>query len=428
MEEKDLNIRSEEVQEILGKIPNIITRWGISFILLALSGLIVAAGILKYPELVKAEATLTTNKPPVPVVAKISGNIQELYVQENDSVAQGQLLGIIQNTTNKNDLDTIEHLINQFLNNPVEGTDISFPESPALGRLQVSYSDFLANYKDFQFFDTENINKESANYIEEQLLQIEKMNDGLKTQIKDCQSELAIAQKNLSSDRELLNKGIISQRAYQDAEAAYYQKKGNCENLNMQFSSNNVRIQELRMQIFGLLSGDKESAMGKFTRLRESANQLSSEINLWKEQFLIIAPVDGRVSLNNIWSDNQYVNLNDEILSVVRDGGIIKANALLSNLNIGKVKEGQDVNISFEAYNYMEFGLVKGKVNKIASVPRDNKYQVEILLTNNLVTTYGRELGFTQGMTGKAEIITEKRTLLSRFFDKFKHIASKKYV
>lgn len=428
MEEKDLNIRSEEVQEILGKIPNIITRWGISFVLLALSGLIVVAGILKYPELVKAEVTLTTNKPPVPVVAKISGNIQELFVQENDSVAQGQLLGIIQNTTNKNNLDTIEHLLNQFLNNPVEGTDISFPESPALGRLQVSYSDFLANYKDFQFFDTENINKESANYIEEQLLQIEKMNDGLKTQIKDCQSELVIAQKNLSADRELLNKGIISQRAYQDTEAAYYQKKGNCENLNMQFSSNNVRIQELRMQIFGLLSGDKESAMGKFTRLRESANQLSSEINLWKEQFLIIAPVDGRVSLNNIWSDNQYVNLNDEILSVLRGGGTIKANALLNNLNIGKVKEGQDVNISFSAYNYMEFGLVKGKVNKIASVPRDNKYQVEILLPNNLKTTYGKELGFTQGMTGTAEIITEKRTFLGRIFDKFKHIASKKYV
>jgi HlyD family secretion protein len=428
MSENNLNIRSEEVQEILGKVPSVITRWGITFIFLALAGLLVVAGIIKYPEIVPAEVTITTNKPPVPVVAKISGNIQELFVEENQMVNQNQLLAILQNTTNKTDLDTIEKLLFQFLSNPTDSNEILFPESPNLGKLQSSYSIFLANYKDFQFFDKQNINLSSAAYIEQQLIQLEQMNKGINTQIADCKNELSIIQKNLSSDRELLNKGIISQRAYQEAEAIYYQKKANCENLNLQFSSNNVRIQELRMQIFGLVSSDKESALGKFTQLRESANQLGSEIELWKEQFLLLAPVEGKVSLNNIWSDNQYVNANEEVLSITREGGNIKANAILGNINIGKVQEGQDVNIRFDAYNYMEYGMVKGKVSNIASVPRNEMYQVEIILTNNLTTTYQKELNFTQGMKGNAEIITEKRTILSRIFDKLKHITSKKYV
>jgi len=428
MSENNLNIRSEEVQEILGKVPSVITRWGITFIFLALAGLLVVAGIIKYPEIVPAEVTITTNKPPVPVVAKISSNIQELFVEENQMVNQNQLLAILQNTTNKTDLDTIEKLLFQFLSNPTDSNEILFPESPNLGKLQSSYSIFLANYKDFQFFDKQNINLSSAAYIEQQLIQLEQMNKGINTQIADCKNELSIIQKNLSSDRELLNKGIISQRAYQEAEAIYYQKKANCENLNLQFSSNNVRIQELRMQIFGLVSSDKESALGKFTQLRESANQLGSEIELWKEQFLLLAPVEGKVSLNNIWSDNQYVNANEEVLSITREGGNIKANAILGNINIGKVQEGQDVNIRFDAYNYMEYGMVKGKVSNIASVPRNEMYQVEIILTNNLTTTYQKELNFTQGMKGNAEIITEKRTILSRIFDKLKHITSKKYV
>lgn len=428
MPENNINIRSEEVQEILGKIPNVITRWGITFVFIALLGLFIVAGIIKYPDLVPAEVILTTNKPPVLVVAKIAGNIQDLFVEENQFVEQKQLLGILQNTTNKNQLDSIEKLLLQFLNNPTEEKEIGFPESPELGKLQNSYSAFLANYKDFNFFDTQNINLSSAAYIEQQLTQLEQINRSINTQISDCQIELANVKNNLNADKQLLNKGIISQRAYQDAEAVYFQKKSNCENLNFQYSTNNVRIQELRMQIFGLQSSDKESALGKFTQLRESANQLHSEIELWKEQFLLIAPIEGIVSLNNIWSDNQYVNANEEVLSIMRKGGEIKANALLNNLNIGKIVPGQDVNIRFEAYNYMEFGLVKGKVQNIASVPRDDKYQVEIVFTNNLTTTYNKELRFTQGMKGTAEIITEKRTILGRIFDKLKHITSKKYV
>ena len=82
--------------------------------------------------------------------------------------------------------------------------------------------------------------------------------------------------------------------------------------------------------------------------------------------------------------------------------------------NGAKVKIGQCVNLKFAVYPYMEYGIVKGVVGKIASIPTGDSYEVEINLPDQLVTTYGKKLEFQQELSGTAEIITENQRLLSR--------------
>lgn len=424
---KNIDLRSDEVQEILGKMPSFLTSWGITVVFVALAGLVVVAAIVKYPDLVQAEVIITTNKPPVPVVSRISGNIQTLYVEEGDTINRGALLGILQNTSNESDIFLLEEKLNEFLLNPLQSDSIDFPESLNLGKLQNTYSIFRSFYKEFKFFEEANVNELSINFIQQQISQLENINRGLKNQLINCNAELNILQQNLESDKALLDKGVIASRDYQSKEAALLQKTATCESINIELASNKVKKQDLEMQIFNFSSGDQETELLKFTQLRESANQLSSEIKLWKEQFLLIAPVDGTVSFNNYWSDNQFVNENEEILSIMRPDGDVKVSATLGNLNIGKVAVGQEVNMQFPAYNYMEFGLIKGNISKLSAMPRDDLFQVEIELQNGLITTYDKEIDFRQGMKGTAEVITQKRTILDRIFDKLKFLSSRRY-
>ena len=82
--------------------------------------------------------------------------------------------------------------------------------------------------------------------------------------------------------------------------------------------------------------------------------------------------------------------------------------------NVAKVKIGQRANLKFASYPYLEYGMVKGVVGKIAAVPAGNSYEVEINLPNQLVSTYGKNLEFQQELSGTAEIITDDQRLLNR--------------
>ncbi|MGB1247684.1 MAG: HlyD family efflux transporter periplasmic adaptor subunit [Chitinophagales bacterium] len=421
-----IELRSEEVQEILGKVPSWVTRWGISVIFIVIVGLLIIAAIVKYPNLVEAQATLTTETPPVPIITKIGGKIEQLNIASGEEVSEGDVLVVLENTANEEQLFLIESKLDSFINGEAK-SKINFPVSASLGSLQDDYSDFLMRYKDFNFHQAANVSASSIAIVQTQIGELNNINENLAIQWQNCQGEMSLSQTNWETDKNLYNQGIISLRDLQEKETIYLQKKSACESIQIQVANNQAQIQALRMDVFDFSSQNQATEFTKYTNLLESANQLKSEILLWKEQYFIIAPTDGIVTLNNIWSVNQYVESNQEILSIVQVGQTIKTTASLNNQDIGKVKVGQKVIISFAAYSYMEYGYVNGVVASISPIPRDNMYQIEIALDNDLNTTYDKELPFTQGMLGNAEIITEKRTILDRIFDKLRYVFEEKY-
>ena len=64
----------------------------------------------------------------------------------------------------------------------------------------------------------------------------------------------------------------------------------------------------------------------------------------------------------------------------------------------GKVKVGQVVNIKFDNFPYMEFGVVKGIVKSISLVTNDSNYIVEVSFPNGLKTNYGKNLLFSRNV------------------------------
>lgn len=85
----------------------------------------------------------------------------------------------------------------------------------------------------------------------------------------------------------------------------------------------------------------------------------------------------------------------------------------------GKVKVGQDVNIKLYGFPYLEFGIIKGQVKSISSVPEKTSgglfYTVDVILPDGLLSTYHQVLPFVQDMNGSAEIVTEDMRLIEQF-------------
>lgn len=424
--QENIDLRSDEIQEILGRVPTLFTRYGSFFILLAISFVILVAAIVKYPDLVIGSLEISSSNPPIPLYTKAAGNIESI-ADNGQAVKKGDLIGVLQNSANEDEIFLIEGLLDSLLLHPENMDSLKFPNNANLGRLQSMYFGFISSLDDYKFFLNQDVGGASIAHINQQVAQLQNINLGLNAQLLNCNKELNLLLKSFNSDLELLTKGIISQREADKSEASYIQKKSNCESLQIQLSNNQLRIQELKMEVFSYSSKDLEGGQSKYSELLETANKLKSEIKLWKDQFLLIAPVDGVVSLNEIWSEQQYLNANQEVLSLIQVNDSLKVIAQINAKDIAKVKLGQKVNIRLDAYYYLEFGLVQGKVKSISAVPRNDQYQVEISLINELITTYNKELSFNQGLQGSVEILSEQRTILSRIFDQFRYLITKKY-
>ena len=90
---KEIELRSEEVQEVMNHISPWVVRWGITVLFIILLALLAGCWIFKYPDVLQAEVTLTTEEPPAFILARSMGKIDTLYVHNGDTVKAGEHLG-----------------------------------------------------------------------------------------------------------------------------------------------------------------------------------------------------------------------------------------------------------------------------------------------------------------------------------------------
>ena len=111
--EDNLNLRSEEVQEILGRPPRWIVRVGISIIFVVVAGLFVGSYFLKYPDILPATITVTTENLPAGVMAMTTGKIDTIAVTEKQTVKEGELLAVVRNPAKLEDVMTVKRMLEE---------------------------------------------------------------------------------------------------------------------------------------------------------------------------------------------------------------------------------------------------------------------------------------------------------------------------
>jgi HlyD family secretion protein len=106
MEEKKgqtIEIRSEEIQDILGQIPSWIVRWGTVVIMVTILIILAGSLVFTYPDIKRADILVTTENPPASMVAKSDGRLQ-LFVDDSQSVQIHTHLAVIENPANYSDV------------------------------------------------------------------------------------------------------------------------------------------------------------------------------------------------------------------------------------------------------------------------------------------------------------------------------------
>lgn len=422
MEEHDkIELRSEDVQEILGTPPSWILRWGTILIFMGIGILAWVVWVVKYPDIIHAPILITTEMPPVPVVARSTGYLSRLIVKDGDTVKAGNLLVVLQSTANYEDIIKLENKLAQLDSLTPSVFSAFKPESNLiLGSLQLNYSAFIQILKEFQFKKEENFGAQNVVQIQQQILSTRRLIRVEQDRLNSTERNAKLAQENFNVQQRLYNQHVISLVDLQNAKKEVNRQEQDVKSVRSRIEELNGEVLRLQKSILEVNQLTKETNTNKYVSLVESINQLRSAITEWKQNYLMTAPIDGKVSFyNNYWAENQDVKENAEVMAILPPNGSGMVGIVdLPMPSSGKVREKQRVVIKFASYPFQEFGVVEGLVVSKALLPKDkNNISVRVSLPNGLKTTYKKELRFDQQMQGSAEIITEERRFAERMFE-----------
>ncbi len=421
----DIELRSEEVKDILSKVPHWIIRWGSLLFFSLLILVLVLSWFIKYPDTIATEAVLTTKIPPQKEYARITGKIDTLYVKDKEQVTKNKVLAILENTANYKDMYRLKSVMDTLKMNR-ENVFFPFDKLPILflGDVESNFSQFENNY--FQYKLNNELqpfsNEALANKIS--LKELRRRLQNLNTQYKISENELEFKKKNLERNTILFEKGIISTQEYENKQLEFLTAQKNYQSMSITISQLREAISNANNASKGTNYNKNREEVRLLKSTLQSYNQLKNAIKEWELKYVLKSRIDGHVSFFNFWNKNQTVTTGDLVFSILpstKSPYVVKLKT--PSANAGKIRIGQNVNISLFDYPEYEFGVLKGRVTKISTTSdKEGLYIVDVSISGDLITSYGKQLEFKQEMKGNADIITEDLRLLERLFYQFRNV------
>lgn len=421
MEEK-INIKSDEITEILGTPPKWIIRWGITILLLVVLIVFIGSAFFRYPDTVVAPAIITAENPPSVIMARASGKPAALFATNGQQVAKGDTLGVIENPAYHKDVFVVSRYAALF--HPDSANNLLPPAGNlALGELQSGYNAFIRSIADWELFQSQKHYQLKIQALQSELNQQERYSAGLQKQFNLMVLDAKLSHKQFQRDSILYSRGIVAPLEYEQAQAMLLGKQQALEGAQLGITSNNITVERIKQSI---VDTHLEYEIQNQTFRKELTNthtQLLSALASWEKSYLLIASSSGKLTYMNIWSDLQEVTAGNPLFSITPINiGELQARMVIPFAGGGKVKEGQRVNIKLDGYSYMEFGMIEGIVRSISSGYIEEGFPALAALPEGMVTSYGVPIQFDRELQGIAEITTEDLSLLHRLFSPLKHL------
>jgi len=421
-----VELRSEEVQEILGTPPNWLVRYGTLVVLIGFGFLLAVAWFVRYPDVVVSDKlSITTADPPVEIVARTDGRVAQLLVLDTAVVSEKQPLAVLQSTAQYSDVRRLDLLVVEWQKlSTNDFRQLQYPDSLSLGELQADYALFVRDLEDFKFGRESRSNsvQSSIGSIQLQIKQLEQSIAFEQKALKRSNEDLKIAEGFYEKQKDLYRQTIISETKLEEER----QKVSAIENERDRHESNmlekNREIITLRNSINAANLGQQENTSSSSTRLLASLNALRSEIDRWTQTYVLSAPKSGKVAFNGL-SLQQFVRNGEAVMTIVpQSQDQIVGRVQLPVEKSGKVTVGLRVVMKLDNYPFQEYGTISGIVASKSAIPKNREYTIivdhlSLGSKGKLRTSSNKEVPFEQQLLGTAEIITSDKGFLERVLE-----------
>lgn len=425
---RKVELHRKELEDMLGRVPGWITRNGMILFVFLFALLLYGSWLFKYPDKRKARIVVTSVNPPAELRARTSGKITGLFVEDNEQVSSGEVLAMIENPATYEDVVKLKKSLAFLDSIPLDEASEELTElsNVNLGTIQVNYSLFLKAYRDFMEFRRISYHQRKIATLRNELEQQRAYTRSLSERSIIQEEAYGVVSRQYNRDASLYEEDVISEADLEESRKSMLVERDKYQEIISQMAENNISMAQTQNQIVDLELKQQEEESGMINILQESYNNLKASITSWEQTYLLMAPVNGSVTFTRFWSENQNVQLGEKVLTVIpAESGSVIGKISLPLAGAGKVDVGDQVNIQFDNYPYLDYGMVKGYVSNISEVSDDDFYTVEVELPDGLTSFYNYPIPFSQNMQGNAEILTDKKRLLIRVLNPIRSALSR---
>lgn len=149
---KEIELRSEEVQEVLNRVPSSILRYGISILATIVGVLLIGSALFRFPETVQVEMTLSPRNPPAYIKCTAGGKLESMYVANGQQVKKGDMLAVMENVASTEDVLLLRMRLSNWLERgarPELLDMIFFHRLPKLGSVQGAFASCLSAWNNY---------------------------------------------------------------------------------------------------------------------------------------------------------------------------------------------------------------------------------------------------------------------------------------
>ena len=411
-----LDVRSEEVQEIIGRPPHWLVRWGITTFFGVLGLVLLSAAIIKYPEVIHAPLRLSAVDAPQSLESRVNGKLVRITTENNAHVEQGGILAWLESTAHHREVirlsETVDSLRLWLMNrNTLKLTGLDTGQFANLGEIQNAFQAFEQAWREYVSFLPGGFYPRQREILQQELAYTRQLMEQLEQQKEIQQQDYDLALRQVEAQRRLAESNHIAPMELARAEAELNSRQLPLRQTESAMINNVVSQIAKEREMMELDRRSEEQA----SMFLQAANSLKSAIDEWKRTHLVTAPFAGKVVYAGILQENQTLAAGQPLFYIQPDNTSFFGELAVSQASFGKIEEGQPVQVRFSGYPYHEYGSVFVRVDYFSDFPvRDSLFFAKVSFPDGLVTSYGREITPRNGMTGQAEIITQDMRLLER--------------
>ncbi|MDX8529699.1 HlyD family type I secretion periplasmic adaptor subunit [Mesorhizobium sp. VK25A] len=202
---------------------------------------------------------------------------------------------------------------------------------------------------------------------------------------------------------------------------------------------------------------DNENKLADAERKADEAKQAVVKADARLARTKLYSPTDGIAQQIAVTTVGQVVTTGQQLLVVAPTQGALQVEALVANLDIGFIKPGQSAAIKVDAFPFTRFGVLHGKVTRVApeaieeqeakrglanaaaaanttaapasqaGQPQSFVFPVTIALDEQAMNINGAMIPLTSGMTVSVEIKTDSRRVIDYLLSPLAKVTSEAF-
>jgi len=413
---EQLNPPAEYLNEVLSTPPHGIARWGVTGLLILLTSLLLLSWLIRYPDRIEGKIILTTPNPPIAIVARSEGYLQDVQFANRDTVPAGATLGIIQTPARYSDVVKLQKRLNNWNVDEERLLQDSLVFSHLqLGSLQEQYAKLQYAHNAYQQHFRLSLYAQEQQLLKEQQSQYQKLLTHKQAERQLAEQVAELAEKDFRRNQGLYQTQAIAEKALEESEQYWLETKQVAQALSSEVSQLQLSLQKLNREILQLESQYRKEEAGLRSDMKSAFANLLAALQQWEESYVLRTSLSGHVSYVESRNYQDYVQTGDTVLYILPHAEqSITGQLQVPVQDFGKVKKSQAVRVYLDQYPYQEYGRLQGAVVDWSIVPDHEYYQVTVQFSDELITQYGKTIPFQQHLSGRAEVVTQPRRLLER--------------